>query len=163
MSPTEDEVAWARARARSGEHLLALVLSLKCFQRLGYFPRPGEVPWRSLSTSAATLGCRRARARGAEARTVKAQRQLVRERLGVVHDPERARAVAAAAIRSAAEVKNNPPDLINVALEMLVKASLELPAFSTLDEIASRIRREVNAAMFERVASRIALPDRVRP
>jgi Tn3 transposase DDE domain len=45
---------------------------------------------------------------------------------------------------------------------MLVKASLELPAFSTLDEIASRIRREVNAAIFEQVASQIALPDRVR-
>ena len=86
----------------------------------------------------------------------------MRERLGVVHDPERARAVAAEAIRSAAEVKNNPPDLINVALEMLVKASLELPAFSTLDEMAARIRREVNTAMFEQVASRIGLPDRVR-
>jgi hypothetical protein len=86
----------------------------------------------------------------------------VRERLGVVHDPERARAVAAGPIRSAAEVKNNPPDLINVALEMLVKASLELPAFSTLDEMASRIRREVNTAIFEQVASRIGLPDRVR-
>lgn len=72
---------------------------------------------------------------------MKAQRQLVRKRLGVVHDPERARAVAGDAIRSAAEVKNNPADLINVALEMLVKASLELPAFSTLDEMAGRIRR----------------------
>ena len=79
----------------------------------------------------------------------------------MVHDPERARAVAAEAIRSAAEVKNNPPDLINVALEMLVKESLELPAFSTLDAMAGRIRREVNTAMFERVASRIGLPDRV--
>jgi hypothetical protein len=52
--------------------------------------------------------------------------------------------------------------LVNVALEMLVKASLELPAFATLDEIASRIRREVNPAIFEQVARRIALPDRVR-
>src|SRR5450755_4079397 len=96
-----------------------------------------------------------------EARNVKAQRQLVRGRLGVAHDPQRARAVAVAGIRSAAEVMNNPPDLINVALELLVKASLELPAFSTLDEIASRVRREVNAGMFERVAGRIGLPDRV--
>ena len=56
---------------------------------------------------------------------------------------------------------NNPPDVINVALEMLVKASLELPAFSTLDEIASRVRLEVNTGMFDRVAGRIGLPDRV--
>ena len=93
--------------------------------------------------------------------TGKWQRRLVRERLGVAHDPQRARTVAEAAVRSAAEVMNNPPDLINVALEMLVKASLELPAFSTLDEIASRVRLEVNTGMFERVAGRIGLPDRV--
>jgi TnpA family transposase len=79
----------------------------------------------------------------------------------VRHDPQRARTVAEAAVRSAAEVKNDPPDLINVALEMLVKGSLELPAFSTLDEIASRVRREVNTGIFTRVAGRIALPDRV--
>ncbi|MCA1679156.1 MAG: DUF4158 domain-containing protein, partial [Actinobacteria bacterium] len=85
----------------------------------------------------------------------------VRERLGVVHDPRRARAIAADAIRSAAQAKNNPPDLINVALEMLVKASLELPGFSTLDVMAGRIRRQVNMAMFERIAGRIGLPDRV--
>jgi hypothetical protein len=48
-----------------------------------------------------------------------------------------------------------------MALEMLVKESLELPAFSTLDEISSRIRREVNTGMFEQIDGRIGLPDRV--
>ena len=47
--------------------------------------------------------------------------ELVRERLGAVFDPERARALAEQAIRAEAEVKNHPPDLINVALEMLVR------------------------------------------
>jgi uncharacterized protein DUF4158 len=93
------------------------------------------------------LSCPKARPSPRGTETAKWQRRLVRERLGVMHDPERARAVAAEAIRSAAEVKNNPPDLINVALEMLVKESLELPAFSTLDEQTSQIRREVNTAM----------------
>jgi Domain of unknown function (DUF4158) len=161
LSSTEAEVAWARDRARSEQHLLALVLALRCFQRLGYFPRPADVPAtvvehirRGLELPEGTAGVR-----GSE--TAKWQRRLVRERLGVVHDPRRARTVAADAIRSAAQAKNNPPDLINVALEMLVKESLELPAFSTLDEIASRIRREVNMAMFERIAGRIGLPARV--
>ena len=56
--------------------------------------------------------------------------------------------MAEAAIREAALVKNHPPDLINVALERLVEASLELPAFSTLDEMAASIRAEVNAGIF---------------
>jgi hypothetical protein len=140
LSPTEDELAWARARTRSPEHLLALVLSLTCFQRPGYFPRPGDVPLAVIDHVRRCLELPEGTAPSRGPRAAKAQRRLVRERLGVVHDPERARALAAEAIRSAAEVKNNPPDLINVALEMLVKGSLELPAFSTLDEQASRIR-----------------------
>lgn len=43
-------------------------------------------------------------------------------------------------------MKNHPPDLINVALELLVKESLELPGCSTLDEPATRTRHEVNTA-----------------
>ncbi len=137
------------------------MLSLVCFGQLGCFPRPGEVPVAVVEHVRRELGLPEGTAAWCEARNVKAQRQLVRARLGVAHDPQRARAVAEAGIRSAAEVMNNPPDLINVALELLVKASLELPAFSTVDELASRVRREVNTGMFERVACRIALPDRV--
>lgn len=161
LSPSRDDVVWAREHTRSGGHLLSLVLSLVCFGRLGYFPRPGEVPVAVVEHVRRDLGLPEGTSAWCEARNVKAQRQLVRGRLGVVHDPQRARAVAVAGIRSAAEVMNDPPDLINVALELLVKASLELPAFSTVDELASRVRREVNAGMFERVAGRIGLPDRV--
>jgi hypothetical protein len=134
-----DQLVWAREHTRSGEHLLSLVLSLACFGRLGYFPRPGEVPVAVVEHVRRELGLPEGTAARCEARNVKAQRQLVRGRVGVVHDPQRARAVAVDGIRSAAEVMNNPPDLINVALELLVKASLELPAFLTVDEIASRV------------------------
>src|SRR5450755_4892583 len=144
LSPSGDDVVWAREHTRSGEHLLSLVLSLACFGRLGYFPRAGEVPVAVVEHVRRELALPAGTAAWCEARNVKAQRQLVRGRLGVRHDPRRARAVAEAAVRSAAEVKNDPPDLINVALEMLVKASLELPAFSTVDELASRVRLAVN-------------------
>ena len=44
LGPLLDEIQWARERSRSDEHLLALVLALKCFQRLGHFPREDRVP-----------------------------------------------------------------------------------------------------------------------
>jgi hypothetical protein len=125
MSPTEDEVAWARTDARSDEHLLTLGLSLTCFQRLGYFPRSGEVSGKVVEHVRRCLALPEGTAPSCGDETAKLQRRLVREHLGVTHDPEQARAVACAAIRSAAEIKNDPPDLINVALEMLVKESLE--------------------------------------
>ncbi len=159
LSPTPDEAAWARGRARSDAHLLALVVSLKCFERLGYFPGWDEVPEVVVDHLRRCLDLREETRPEAGERTAVSQRDQVRERLGVVFDPERARAVAAEAIRAAAEVKNHPPDLINVALELLVKATLELPAFSTLNRMESRIRSEVNTAIFEGVVNRMASVD----
>ena len=156
LSPLPDEIEWARDRTRSDEHLLALVVSLKCFQRLGYFPRGEQVPDVVVAHVRDCLTLDRRTISDAAERTVEWQRELVRERVGAVFDPERTRIVAEGAIRAAAEVKNHPPDLINVALELLVKESLELPGFSTLDRMAAAIRAEVNTALFEGVTGRMA-------
>jgi hypothetical protein len=48
-TPQPEEIAWARGQARSDEHLLALMVQVKCFSRMGYFPRledgDREKPW----------------------------------------------------------------------------------------------------------------------
>jgi hypothetical protein len=160
LSPTSSEVAWAEKRTRSGKYLLALSLALKCFQRLGYFPKPNDIPETVVDhirrclelpvATSATPGSQRSEQR---------HRDFVRERLGVTTNHQQARALAADAIRAAAAVKNNPADLINVALELLVKASLELLAYSTLDDMAATIRAEVNTAIFEGIVARMEPPD----
>jgi hypothetical protein len=85
LSPSGDDVVWAREHTRSGEHLLSLVLSLVCFGQLGYFPRPGEVPLAVIEHVRRELGLPEGTTAWCEARNVKAQRQLVRGRVGVVH------------------------------------------------------------------------------
>lgn len=50
FTPTCDEIAWARAQTRSDQHLLTLLVLLKCHQRLGYFPRLAQpAPGRCLA------------------------------------------------------------------------------------------------------------------
>jgi uncharacterized protein DUF4158 len=44
FSPTRDEVAWASEATDCDEHLLALLLMLKSYQRMGCFPRLEDVP-----------------------------------------------------------------------------------------------------------------------
>ena len=60
-------------------------------------------------------------------------RELVREHAGAVRDPERVRAAAKTAMRQALQSKDNPADVINVALEVLSAQRCELPAYLTLD------------------------------
>jgi hypothetical protein len=55
-------------------------------------------------------------------------RAFVRERLKVTYEPTRVRQIAEDAIRKEAQSKDNPADLINVALEELVRERCELPA-----------------------------------
>jgi Domain of unknown function (DUF4158) len=77
----------------------------------------------------------------------------------VTYEPATAHAVAESAIRAAALMKDNPADLINVALEELVKARLELPGDTTLDEMAAEIGTGVNRGIFATVGGRMSDAD----
>jgi hypothetical protein len=162
LSPLPEEVEWARERSRSEGHLLGLLVALKCFQRLGHFPREDQVPGVIVERVRGCLGLPDAAGWERAQRTAEWQRQLVRDRVGAVLDPARARALAEQAIREQAQVKNHPPDLINVALEVLVREGLELPGFSTLDETAARVRAEVNGGMFAGILARMTQAEVLR-
>lgn len=163
FTPTAEEIAWAQELARRPEALFALVLALKCFQKMARFPSPQEVPEAVVEHVRRCLGL----AGGIEpdhgaTSTAKWHRKKIRARQGVAYDKDRARTVAADAMGKAALAKNNPPDLINVALERLVEASLELPGFTTLDAMATTIRARVNAEIFARVVERMGSDGRER-
>jgi len=95
-------------------------------------------------------------------RTGTRHRDYVRARVGAVWEPARARAVAETAIREALLGKDNPADVINVALEALAAAGCELPGYSTLDEMAATLRAEVNGGFYHLVADRLDAADRAR-
>ncbi|MCX4481936.1 DUF4158 domain-containing protein [Streptomyces cellulosae] len=88
-------------------------------------------------------------------RTAERQRTEVRRRVGATYDQAEAFRIAEGSIRKEARAKNRPADLINIALEKVVGAGLELPAFSTLDAMASTCRKEVNSS------NCMGIPDRV--
>ncbi|SCK63109.1 protein of unknown function [Streptomyces sp. AmelKG-E11A] len=161
FSPTRDELQWAADRTDSDEHLLALLLTLKSYQRMGCFPRLEDIPEavaefvrRAVELPEGTLPVYRA------AKTMKNHRGLVRQRVGVAYDQGRARRIAEESIRKEAASKNRPADLINIALEKVVEAGLELPAFSTLDAMASTVRKEVNASICAGIHDRMSAPER---
>ena len=48
---------------------------------------------------------------------------------------------------------SDPADLINAAVEELAKASIKLPAFSTLDRLAGHIRQQVHEELYAQMAA----------
>lgn len=95
FTPTPAETAWARDATRNEGNLLVLVVLLKAFQRLGYFPKLAEVP----APVVAHVGRRLSlgvdvTATADSARTLERYRGLIRHRVGVTYDPEAARKMA---------------------------------------------------------------------
>ena len=163
FTPTDAEAEWARSRTQDREHLLALAVLLKSYQRLGYFPKLDDVPSVVVRHVRGCLGLGPEVEFGPAAeRTGKRHREFVRARMKVTYDPVRVRQVAEQAIRKAAQAKDNPADLINVALEELVRARCELPGYTTLDAMAATIRTEVNTAVYQAVAGRVGPVARLR-
>jgi len=102
---------------------------------LGYFPKLAEVPPALAGHVRQVLGLAEDEValRQAASASAKRHRALVRKRLGVAYEAARVRQVAEAAIRKAVQSKDNPADLIKVALEELVRERCELPGYTTLD------------------------------
>ncbi|MDX2939022.1 DUF4158 domain-containing protein [Streptomyces ipomoeae] len=166
FAPAREEAAWAAERMDSDGHQLALLLALKSHQRMGPFPKPDEYPEmvvdfvrRAVELPAVELP-EDTKPLWATGRTAERQRTEVRRRVGATYDQAGARRVAEASIRKEAAAKNRPADLINIALEKVVEAGLELPAFSTFDATASMVRREVNAAICAGIHDRMSAVER---
>jgi hypothetical protein len=163
-TPTPDELYFATTTARSDGLRFNLLLLLKCFQRLGSFPALDEIPEVLITHIRSCMGLHPDQAPfGYETpRTLYRHHKLILEYLGVTPYGKAARHQAALAIREAARRMDRPADLINVAIETLVKERFELPAFSTLDTLVRRVRTLVNTAFFRQVDARLTDEERAQ-
>jgi hypothetical protein len=163
FTPTVDEIEWAHKKAKTQPGVITLIVLLKSFQRLGYFPRLGEIPASIVDHTRGAAGLEDDVTVTMESRrTMKRHRAFIRERLGIVHEPTRVAQLAERTLRSAAQAKDNPADLINATLEELIRARCELPGYTTLDRMAAAIRSEVNGGLFGTIAARPSSDERAR-
>lgn len=160
-SITESEQAFIVKHARQPTGRLTLAILLKSFQRLRYFPALGDVPPAVVRHVRGALKFRM-QVKPAQPSTVTLYRyhELIRQFLGYRAFEDGGLDVAARAMRDAAAVMDHPPDIINVGIEQLVTEQIGLPAFSTLDRLARRIRTLANARIFATISQRLTSDDK---
>ena len=162
-TPTPEELTFAQSLTRSPTQLLTLLVLRKAFQRLGYFPRLMEVPEAIVPHMRGCLRLGGGVALGYEApRLLDRHYRAIRTYLQVLAYGREARHQVIHAVYAAAQRMDNPADLINVALETLIKERYELPAFSTVDRLVRRVRTLVNQRFFSAVFQRLSTADQAR-
>lgn len=158
-TPTPEEIKFVKSRTKSHDGFLSFMVMLKSFQRLGYFPHPELVPIAVIKHLRSCLKLQD------WVKTIPSERQrytyqnAIRSYLGVKQYNKPAQKIIAILIAKQAEVLDHPADLINVAIEELVKERYELPAFSTLDRLIGHIRAMVNNRLFQRVSNVLGITE----
>jgi hypothetical protein len=130
VTPQEDH--WARTVARKGPWLAVLLAHLKVFQHVGRFLPIAELPAAALSRVAAQARLEMPADFAYDRRTLYRHHRAIREFLGITPWGVKARAIASGAIARAAEARVDPADLINAAIDALIRERCELPMLSTL-------------------------------
>jgi TnpA family transposase len=151
FTPTHEETMLARRLARSPASQLAFLILLKTFQRLGYFVMLRDVPTVIGEFVAQRLGfllvptnLERYDSSGARARHM----NLIRVREGITAIGDGGHAAIASSVRQAAQNREDLVDLINHAVETLVRHRYELPGFTVMVRAARRGRSEVNQTLY---------------
>jgi hypothetical protein len=165
-TPTVAELAFARERARQPVQRAGLLRLVKTFQRLGYFAAYAEIPApivRDVLRCAALSDLSEQQLQAYDASTARDRHTaLVREFLSVTAYGPAAKQVIVETCLQAARARDDLPDLINMALEELIRQRFELPAFSTLLRIARATRNAVNRRYQVRVNEALGADARQR-
>jgi TnpA family transposase len=156
---TSEEWAWARGVARRGPSMVALLAHLKMFQHVGRFLSVADLPSAVISHVAKQIHLEVPTDFGYDRRTLYRHHQAIRQYLGITPWGAKARGVASRAIAVAAEARIDPADLINAAIDALIRERCELPLLSTLRTLASSAHRLVNAAQWQLVYEHLTPSD----
>ena len=153
------ERAFVQRHTRRGRRCLALAVMLKTRQQLGYFVILTKIPSSIVSCLAQQLGLSDTAFSSNELCDKKAHhryRTLCRHFLASTVFSKRDRQHIIASVHKAAHTMSDPADLINVAVEILNKANIELPAFSTLERLVGHERQVVHEVLYEKITATLS-------
>lgn len=137
------DLTFIRANARGDVGRLTLAMVLKTRQNLGCFPALRDVHADTVAYLALQIEMTIAPPLLEEKwgkTTLHRYRTAVRAYLGVTAYADAGERLVTSTILEIAETMSDPADLINRAIEELREATIDLPAFSTLERLANRLR-----------------------
>jgi len=174
-TPTKEEIQWVERSLRHSpgsknqkklssqypQHCLNVLVLLKCFQQLHYFPQLRTVPKEIVAHIQKQLNLPEdMHARYQHTQILYRHHALIRDHLHVKLYADGGKKLAEQIATDSAKIHNYPSDIINQVLEALIKKRFELPAYSHIDRLVKNIRQKINQDIFESVCQK--LPDKLK-
>ena len=156
FNPSFEERKWAPSVARTPASQVVLLVHLKIFQTIGRFLPAVDVPLAALEYMARRMAVESEATLICPHRTHYRHRQVILSRLKVVAWGAQARALAQATMSKTARARTDPVDIINSAIDALIRHDFELPPLATLRRLAGTAHSNINAAQWAEVCGRLS-------
>jgi TnpA family transposase len=156
-TPLLHEKNQAYQAAKGDKFVVGYLVLLKCFQNIGYFLSLNEIPDIIIEHIKQHLNIKYpfSEIEYKSKTTLYLHHKSIRKYLNVKQYDDSARKIVIDVVSKNAYVMENPADLINSAIDVLIKNNYELPAFSYLDKITLEVRASIHSGIFESVFSRM--------
>jgi TnpA family transposase len=151
FGPNYQERQWVPTIARTPSSQVALLVQLKIFQAVGRFLPVEEIPEAAIEHVARALGADEEIRHLYSDSTLYRHHSAVLERLSISAWGAAARSLTREIMVDIAQVRTDPADLVNAAVDALVRHRFELPSQDTLVRLAGRVHSEVNTAQWQRI------------
>jgi hypothetical protein len=156
-TPSKDELCFIQDKLRYRkdtcanyiQHQFNAITLLKCLSRLGYFPSLRTVPKIISDHIHHHLKLEKPLSLGYKhSQVLYRHQEIIRNYLKVKSYLNGGCDLATNIAIKAARVHNYPADIINHVLEQLMRSRYELPAYSQIDRLVKKSRRQVNEEIF---------------
>lgn len=154
--PTQAEIDLLNVNTseRSPHSQLGFMLSLKCYQCLGYHISINAIPKSIVEYIANSIGGSVDKAKLQSYMQLKQRKRhktVIRKFLAINDCKQQRKSVMKAAGLKSAAIKENLADIINDMLEELIKNNFEIPAFSTILRLARASRTLISSVLYGKI------------
>jgi hypothetical protein len=163
FSPSFEDRNWAPTVSRTPASQVGLLVQLKVFQTIGRFRRVTDIPAIVFEHVARQLGVEPGPAYVHPDRTLYRHRPAILKRLGVTAWGVAARELSQSTMMKTAKTRTDPGDIINAAVDALIRHRFELPALIALRRLAGTAHRKINAAQWSTVCAHLDEAKKISP
>jgi len=153
-TPQEEDLKFVRKHTYTSVSQLGLLVFLKVFKRLGYFPTTDEIPKKVIRHIAVKSGLKRFASeinKYDKSGSRWKHQGLIRSHQAITAYSDGGETVMKKAMVNAAYTKDILADIINVSIEDLVRYKYELPGFTVLLKAARQTRNDINTLFYTQI------------
>lgn len=160
FSPTKEEIELFNKNTskKSPHSQLGFMLSLKCYQCLGYHISTNAIPRPIIDYVANAIKIKLDKSKLQDYMQLKQRKRhksVIRKFLAINESKQLRNIIMKSASLKSAAIKENLADIINDMLEEIIKNCFEIPAFSTLLRVAQTSRTTVSSTLYQQISNQL--------